>query len=709
MGRHGFPALKPWFRPLAVAVAAVLISGCCGRWALTTTPAGTATPAALASTTPASQAPVPTGTAGPAPTATTGSLTSSPPGSPGTGTVTIGTPVQLEGGTATPGQEATITQASPDPLVDGLEISVPAGAYASNTVFTVTAAPITASTFGPLVKPVSDLITIDTGGAVAAVPVAVRIPAAIPADAVAGAWFYDANTGTLEGVPLVARDNKSMTVLTRHFSSIFISIAEAGLPDVIDSGFVPSLDAWQIPNYGAYPESRGYCSGSALTAMWYFLEQRRGVGASHLFGLYDNNGGTSTPGLWEDDANAIRLATTIQHKTDWNSLAARFYWKQEWIAGSLAYNAFRYTMAVTGEPQLVFADSAAGWHAMVVYRVDADRLWISDPNFPGEARSTIYDRATETIAPYVGSSVYTKILYAGKSAIAPWSDLAASWGAFTDGTIGDDVFPEVAFSILTPATGRMDDLTSGYETDQSTIKIGGGANVPQSWTTLYKGTTVIGGDAMGSWITVPLAQGDNAIGIYATAKVGGEDKWLQFKRFTIVRVAPSPSPDLGGTWRMVSGPDQIQETAPLSEIGWTTDGGPGSIQSTVSSTKEDFTVNFTWSAPSELVPGNLLDVGATIGVIKQPYDCEKDYDSVCDLAAELYAGLLVMTPPPDPQQGPQVITSANARGQRWQTTTPETVPDYDPMYGPSMVLQVGIQHSDASIWWQYVYEWSGAR
>lgn len=38
-----------------------------------------------------------------------------------------------------------------------------------------------------------------------------------------------------------------------------------------------------------------------------------------------------------------------------------------------------------------------------------------------------------------------------------------------------------------------------------------------------------------------------------------------------------------------------------------------------------------------------------------------------------------------------------------------TVPDYDPMYGPTMLLQVGIQHAGANIWYQDVCEWSGSR
>ena len=474
---------------------------------------------------------------------------------------------------------------------------------------------------------------------------------------------------------------------------------------------MPALDAWQIPNKGAYPEPRGYCSGSATTAMWYFLEQYRAAGASHLFGLYDNNGGTRTPGFWKDDAHAIRLAATVQARTDWNSLASSFFWRQAWIAGALAYDAFRYAMAVTREPQLVFVHSPSSNHAMIVYKVDPGHLWISDPNFPGEARSTAFDWKTKTLAPYVGKETWPTLMYAAKSAIVPWSDLATAWGEFEDGTIGNDVFPKVEFSVDL-LDFNTEPLVNGYETDQESIMIA--KDVPGQMT-IYRGTEKLPEGL------IPLAIGDNEIGILVEAFINNRRKWTQFKRFTIVRTpAPSPSPSgpASGSWDLVSGPDQIGETQPLSGIGWSIKGDPGELpiepdpgglQSTVSSPKEDFTVKLGWLAPDTLLPGEPLDIGAEVRVVKKPKDCTKQPDPACDFSVEIDAGLLVMWPPKNPQQGPQAIASANGRGQIWHATTPQIVPEYDRDYGATMVLQVGIQHADAQRWYQYVYEWSGPR
>ena len=514
-------------------------------------------------------------------------------------------------------------------------------------------------------------------------------------------------------MPLVAVDSTGATLLTRHFSSIFLSIAEAGLPDAIDSGFVPSADAWQIRNLGSYIAPGGYCSGASTTAMWYFLTQQRARGAAHIYGTYDNNGSDPTPNFYEDDSLAIRLASTVQKQTDWHSLAARFFWRQEWIAGSLAYDAFRYTMAVTGEPQLIFVGAENGdWHAMIVYKVDSTHLWIADPNFHGEARAIDYNRATQTLSPYAGSETFVKFLYAAKSAITPWADIASAWSALTEGTIGDGLFPAVDFKLEHNARGTGGEpLVSGAQTDQASVWVSADTVNPTTKVTVFSGTTSLGSNGGGWPISVPLKVGDNVIGILVTASptLAIGEKWVQFKRFTITRLAPSPSPSpVGGAWNLVSGPDQIGETAPASKLSWSLEGGAGSLTGNVSTKAEEFNTQLAWSAPEALVPGDPLQIEARVTRVKLPADCQNSYDSACDLAAEIDAGLLVTSPPDSPQQGPVAIASLNGRGASWNATTLPSVPAHDPASGDTMVLQVGAIVADGQRWFQYVYKWSGA-
>jgi len=108
------------------------------------------------------------------------------------------------------------------------------------------------------VKPVSSLITIENGGGLCRNTGGRAHPAKIPADKVAGAFFYDVQTSALEGVPVVDRDPTGLTVVTRHFSSIFVAIAAGGLPDEVGLGLCPR------PRCLADPQSRGLCGTGRL-------------------------------------------------------------------------------------------------------------------------------------------------------------------------------------------------------------------------------------------------------------------------------------------------------------------------------------------------------------------------------------------------------------------------------------------------------------
>jgi len=74
--------------------------------------------------------------------------------------------------------------------------------------------------------------------------------------------------------------------------------------------------------------------------------RHRAAGAAHLYVAYSiTTAGPRTPALWQDDAHAIRLAATVQKNTDWNSFASNFFWRNQSLAGALAYDAFRYAIA----------------------------------------------------------------------------------------------------------------------------------------------------------------------------------------------------------------------------------------------------------------------------------------------------------------------------------------------------------------------------
>ena len=170
--------------------------------------------------------------------------------------------------------------------------------------------------------PISDLIVVDNGGAYAATPMTVSVPVTIP-DGTFAMGFYLLDDGSLEPMPLVDESPTTATVMTRHFSSFFIAaITDAALTaavgDGIGTGFHPGEDDFQTPNYGSYLAPGGHCGGQALAMMWYF-EERRSKGALQLWGLHDANGRGGTLGLWEDDSNVYRLASTVHEDYSWGS------------------------------------------------------------------------------------------------------------------------------------------------------------------------------------------------------------------------------------------------------------------------------------------------------------------------------------------------------------------------------------------------------
>ena len=119
----------------------------------------------------------------------------------------------------------------------------------------ISASKITSHTFGKSITPVSPLITIhstnekfeEDGLYLLKIP----LSKTISSDEFAMGFYYDELTGELEGIPMVQYNSSSITIATRHFSSLFVSvIKKSDLPDNIESGFNPDVDGWPFANYG---------------------------------------------------------------------------------------------------------------------------------------------------------------------------------------------------------------------------------------------------------------------------------------------------------------------------------------------------------------------------------------------------------------------------------------------------------------------------
>lgn len=199
------------------------------------------------------------------------------------GTITAGAPTTVGTQAVKPGRDVTFTAPEDGPIA-GTVITIPADAYKNPRTFSVSASTLTVSGYGGLVKPVSDLITIEAGGGYANRAITLKVPVTVSPGAFA-LGFYLLDDGSLEPMPLVTEDAASITVATRHFSSFFIAeIAKAALPANIGTGFRVHEDDFQDVNYGDYIAPWGHCAGQSISAMWYFEERKLANGAPQLYG-----------------------------------------------------------------------------------------------------------------------------------------------------------------------------------------------------------------------------------------------------------------------------------------------------------------------------------------------------------------------------------------------------------------------------------------
>ena len=451
---------------------------------------------------------------------------------------------------------ATLTVPAPGNPLAGLVVDVPAGAYPGPQTFTLSYLPIVAHNFPASVNPVTPLIHVDNGGALAGQIMTVTVPLNLSPDEFALGFIYHPDTGELEGMPLVALATNSITIATRHFSDFFIStIPYSALPSKVDSGFLPGLDDWEFVNYGSFLAAGGQCSGQSQSAMWYYCERRR-QGSPPLFNLYDNSlYSFRTPSFGPDNVLGIKLASRVQMDTDWNSLAL-WFWKTTRIDDSATLAAFAYSTLVTGEPQLMFIYSATGGHAVVAYLVENGIILVADPNFPGvTTRQIVYDGAGGKFEPYYSGSdaahlgtAYTNIYYVGKRTINDWAKIGQEWGELDAGTIAAGDFPVFKITLLESNAGAWV-ATASVTTDQTTevpIQTGAsqatidlafvsGPGCANSATATFNtaGTQL---DPSPDFV-INLGMGTNQLGVEVLAGTGADTNWwwAGFSWLTVVR------------------------------------------------------------------------------------------------------------------------------------------------------------------------------
>jgi hypothetical protein len=396
--------------------------------------------------------------------------------------------------------------------VDGLKVTIPANSFQTSQTFKLSYSEIKSHDFGKFINPASPLISVSYGGGYADELMTVEVPVNIPAGHFAMGFHYNELTGELEGMPIVSVSENSITIATRHFdlSSVigqglntslknlnisnditkkgyfFISsivLDELKKQTDIVSGFEPGHDDWEFPNYGSFVSYQGICSGMSLAAMWYYTHERI-KGNTTLFHKYDKFTIANFNWLWQDNTLGLKVSSMAHFDYMNNS---RVYEKAvDMLAldkskDSYSWHAFAYSMLQTRQPQFVgIMSSTGGGHAMIANEVwmQDGKLWISDPNHPGNRDLVILYRDKE-FEPYFAALNITDnpknfefIAYYGKTSNVNWKLLEQRWSELETGTIGSGVFPEIKLKVSDP-TGKTSgwELANEFKTDQETIKL----------------------------------------------------------------------------------------------------------------------------------------------------------------------------------------------------------------------------------------------
>jgi hypothetical protein len=397
--------------------------------------------------------------------------------------IQAGSPISLTSGTiGSTGGTIRIDQGGP---INGFQIDVPPGAYAKDTIFSISYRDIKSTTLDSDIKVLSPLIHVDNGGTWSEAYITVTLPIKVNANQFAMLFTYDEASGELDGLPVLSEEGGQLKAVTQHFSEILgVEIDEAELDAWSGgTGFEQGVDNWQFANYGSYLAPDGHCAGQSLTAMLYYTLKK----GDPLYGKYDNynNPFHKTPTLMWDDRAGIRLAEVAQVTADWDN-RLRNLWRtiQHTYKDEIIYYSFALALKASGEPQYVAIRNNTGGHAMIIYRKYQDRFYVSDPNYPepDAHRAIVYDRASKKFKTYYSGSdaahlgvPFPTIIYINKYGMLSPNQFNYLWSKLEDGSIGQGFFPDYSLvSLEQQADGTYavkGKVTNNYKVPENKVRL----------------------------------------------------------------------------------------------------------------------------------------------------------------------------------------------------------------------------------------------
>ena len=377
----------------------------------------------------------------------------------------------------------TITVSRPGDALNGMQVTLPAGAYSRAIQLSVrygdnSGAP--AKTSMRLASPVISIAS-DAPGYTATTPIALRIPARVAA----GEWpvvvAFSRSTGALEVLPSTRVDTTGVIAVTRQLSATWLmptpgaaarlfttrtadsdlqlavyGVAISELAKDVDTGYRPSVDDWEFSYYRTATRTQlENAPGLPIASAWYFTQYKPSRG--NLNGRYQE-----AQGVPLSNQRGIRLAALAGRLIDVPALRqldagiAGAAVAAGMSADSLRFLNMKAGMLVTGRPQMLLAADPTGIAtpvAMLAYRARGATLDLTlgtsanDINAPRSVSlvNGVFGAINWSyIDPFGGASQVnaslTAINVTGQTAGLSLVQLDQLWSAFFSGTIGDAEF-----------------------------------------------------------------------------------------------------------------------------------------------------------------------------------------------------------------------------------------------------------------------------
>jgi len=506
---------------------------------------------------------------------------------------------ELSAGGGTIGSEGgALAVSDPASPLHGLSLNVPAGAYPGPRDFIISYRPILESPFAAGGEAASPLIRIDNGGEYAEEFMTLKIPVSVGEDEVAVAFLYDSESGKMEALTPIDQDATSITIVTRHFSSMvakrYNRLELSSQP--LNSDFTPGVDDWPFPNAGSYLVPAGAAGGMCLSELYYYVERRRGRNQPALREAHDSSTllpGLKTPGFSLDDDEGIWLSSIAADRGIEGVTQTRFLdmLKSGETPFSPEARQFYATLAAlreTGEPQILLLElpEGKGTHVVLCYRwtgpnpsessLKPRALYVADPNSPGQGKTMVFS-ASDSFDQVESTMKFSAMYFCGKTSTNHWSALGKLFSDIenTDLSGPDGGFPVLNYRVLeldqdgkeTGVSHQLDlDRPSEVEVGRQRVQVM--VDVPagfQKRITAYRyGSTP---NKLANSSVIALQEGDNLIGFHVEGFINplplgfggvfiGSWYWAGFQWINIkyATVPEEPTPmctmnDLAGTWR----------------------------------------------------------------------------------------------------------------------------------------------------------------